>query len=74
MIPTIGRIVHFRAEKDGEIRAAIITGVLSRDVVHLTVFGNANDELEFLWHEKAVIRGDDVNQWDWPPYLHISGL
>ena len=65
-MPSIGRIVHFVAERDGEIRAAIIVGVLSRTTVHLTVFGNHNDSLEFLWLEKAVHYGDDICQWHWP--------
>ncbi|BFH71902.1 MAG: hypothetical protein E6230_15320 [Paenibacillus dendritiformis] len=57
--PSIGRIVHFVGIAP---RAAIITGVVDDETVHLCIFNPAG-----IIFAQNVKRGDDYDQWNWPP-------
>jgi len=62
MVPTIGRIVHFKAAED-VVRPAIITEVHSDTCVNLQVFQPGQDN----WRT-SVTQGEGVGQWQWMPY------
>lgn len=79
MIPSIGRIVHFRiggTDEDPVLRPALIVRVWSGDTVNVQVFldgsndrGLLADEVErsgsVVWCE-SVTRGDGIGQYRWP--------
>lgn len=46
MTPTVGRIVHYRAEADGPCLAAIVTAVHPTGNVNLAVFDEVADVLQ----------------------------
>lgn len=67
--PTIGRIVHYTS-LDGEIRAAIITGLVEspgtpEGTVSLFIFGKPGhyDQLSVPFSEHVYSAG----HWNWPP-------
>lgn len=69
MKPSVGRIVYYKShgspngEHKSEDRAAIITGVVSDDVIHLAVFNPTG-----MYFNLNVQRGDGPGQWDWMQY------
>jgi hypothetical protein len=68
MTPTVGRIVYYRHEVQGELfqLPAIITGIMGNGNLCLTVFT--------FFEEKGtksvfnVKQGEGVSEWDWMPY------
>jgi hypothetical protein len=67
MLPSIGRIVHFRVPDnrqngDADIAPAIVTAVHGPESVNLAVFHNAPGA---SFHE-AVPFGTDPGHWHWP--------
>ena len=66
--PTIGRIVHYRADQD-RVLAAIVTEVKDRDVVNLVVFADNEHNKEGYpsYLVQNVEHGSKTEQWDWPP-------
>lgn len=70
MIPTVGRIVHFRfpeleqgTNNHGPLAPAIITRVWSDTCVNLKVIADGPAD---IW-KTSVIQGDGDAQWSWPP-------
>jgi len=67
MKPSIGRIVHYMSygtpngEYKPEPRAAIITGIVDDQTVHLCVL---NPTGQFF--NLSVKQGDQGGQWSWP--------
>jgi len=68
MKPTVGRIVHYQSygtpggEFKSEPRAAIVTGVVDEETVHLCVL---NPTGQFF--NQNVKQGNGGGQWNWPP-------
>jgi hypothetical protein len=68
MEPTVGRTVHYQSygtpggEFKSEPRAAIITGVVDSETVHLCVLNPTG-----MLFDLNVKRGSKGGQWDWPP-------
>ena len=68
MKPSIGRVVHYKSygtpggEHKSEPQAAIITGVVGDDTVHLCVL--YDNGMSF---KHDVKQGSEGGQWDWPP-------
>jgi hypothetical protein len=69
MKPTVGRIVYYKSygtpngEYKPEQRAAIITGVVDDETVHLCVLNPTG-----MFFNLNVKRGQNSGQWDWIPY------
>lgn len=68
--PTVGRIVHYRADGDGPCLAAIVTSVHPTGNVNLAVFDEVGDVLQRAGIEEAAdpTAGGEVlgGQWHWP--------
>lgn len=68
MKPTIGRIVHYKSygtpkgEFKPEDRAAVITGVVDEETVHLCILNPTG-----LFFNLNVKQGDGPGQWNWLP-------
>lgn len=68
MKPSIGRIVHYQSygtpngEFKSEPRAAVITGVVDDQIVHLCVLNPTG-----MFFNLNVQHGDGPGQWNWPP-------
>jgi hypothetical protein len=76
MVPTLGRIVHYRSALSGEVFAAIVTRVNENGTVALTVFvplqPNVPDFGVFTGdvgvnRRDNVAEGDQAGCWSWPP-------
>lgn len=67
MKPSVGRIVHFKGEKNEPCRAAIITAVDENNVVELTVF---HKRARIAWarvgHEDGNALETMMGSWHWP--------
>lgn len=69
MKPTVGRIVYYKSygtpngEYKSEERAAIITGVVDDETVHLCVLNPTG-----MFFNLNVKQGPNPGQWDWMPY------
>lgn len=67
MKPSVGRIVHYQSygtpggEFKSEPRAAVITGVVDDQTVHLCVLNP-----EGMFFNKNVKQGNSGGQWNWP--------
>ncbi len=73
MKPSIGRIVHFVIDREGNHVAAIITAVWSDTCVNLRLFldgSNTPNPQKFGWAEWITSRSFDENcgvgTWHWP--------
>ena len=70
MKPSVGRIVHYMAygtpggEYKSEPRAAIVTGVVDDETVHLCVLNPTG-----MFFNLNVKRGSNGGQWDAPVYV-----
>lgn len=68
MKPSIGRIVHYFSygtpggEYKNEQRAAIVTGVVDDETVHLCVLNPTG-----MFFNMNAKKGTSGGQWDWPP-------
>lgn len=66
--PSVGRIVHYQSygtpggEHKSEPRAAIITGVVDDETVHLCVLNPTGQ-----YFNLNVKQGNNGGQWNWPP-------
>lgn len=69
MKPTVGRVVYYKSygtpngEFPPENRAAIVTGVVNDETVHLAVLNPTG-----LFFNLNVKQGQNGGQWDWMPY------
>ncbi|WP_193062972.1 hypothetical protein [Oceanobacillus oncorhynchi] len=69
MKPTVGRIVYYKSygtpngEFKPENRAAVITGVVDDETVHLAVLNPTG-----MFFNLSVKQGGEGGQWDWMPY------
>ncbi|MFP7287998.1 hypothetical protein SFC15_17425 [Shouchella clausii] len=69
MNPTVGRVVYYKSygtpngEYKPENRAAIITGVVDEETVHLCVLNPTG-----MFFNLNVSKGSEGGQWDWMPY------
>ncbi len=65
--PTVGRIVHYHAnrERKGQPYPAIITHVWSRDCVNLKVLTDGSFPVEYCT-PTSVLLGTGDGQWSWP--------
>jgi len=59
MIPSIGRIVHYKHENDGYVMPAIITKVWTPKCVNLQIF----IESPMLLLKTSVLQGNEKGQW-----------
>ncbi|MFB6475764.1 hypothetical protein ACFCW7_23170 [Paenibacillus glucanolyticus] len=68
MKPSIGRVVHYQrygtpnGEYKSEPSAAIITGVVDDETVHLCVLNPTG-----MFFNQNVKQGINGGQWTWPP-------
>lgn len=69
MKPTVGRIVYYKSygtpngEFKPEDRAAIITGVVDKETIHLAIMNPTG-----MFFNLNVKQGEKGGQWDWMPY------
>jgi hypothetical protein len=69
MKPTVGRIVYYKSygtpngEYKPEDRAAIVTGVVDDETIHLCVLNPTG-----MFFNLNVKQGPEGGQWDWMPY------
>lgn len=74
-VPSIGRIVHYRAPDGSGIRAAMVTDVHGDFCVNLFVFLDAvKDYSQSLagvrsTHVSSVMLGDAAGEWNWPIFV-----
>lgn len=63
IMPTVGRIVHYR-NSNSRIIPAIIVEAHDEECINLQVFNNS----EGVAFVASVRKGDGIGQWDWMPY------